>query len=160
MANNISIPRKSLFKLDEVCSLTGVKPYVLRFWESEFEQISPLVSSSGQKLFEHKDIEAVLEIKELLFEQKMTIEKAKMIMDQESVEEEASHAETVIAQSTCEDIQSLSQGDGFVEIKAEEETPQAPHMSEDFLSELDEAKVLLKDIISRTEGVQTTHNWI
>ena len=73
----IKIPNKSHFKANEVCTLTGVKPYVLRFWESEFSEIAPLVSSSGQKLFEHKDIEAIILIKKLLFEDKMTIEKAK-----------------------------------------------------------------------------------
>lgn len=77
METSIEIPNKSIFKLNEVCSLTGVKPYVLRFWESEFPEISPISSSSGQKLYEHKDIEAIALIKSLLFDQKMTIEQAK-----------------------------------------------------------------------------------
>lgn len=72
-----SIPQKSHFKLDEVCSLTGVKPYVLRFWESEFSEISPLVSSSGQKLYQHSDIDAIFKVKSYLFEKKWTIEQAK-----------------------------------------------------------------------------------
>jgi DNA-binding transcriptional MerR regulator len=67
-----------MFKQDEVCSLTGVKPYVLRFWESEFDEITPIVSSNGQKLYEHKDIEAIALVKKMLFEEKMTIEKAKV----------------------------------------------------------------------------------
>lgn len=90
---SIEIPNKSLFKLNEVCGLTGVKPYVLRFWETEFEEIEPISSSSGQKLYEHKDIEAIAIIKKLLFEDKMTIEQAKAEMrmvysapDQEEVD--------------------------------------------------------------------------
>lgn len=75
---SIEIPNKSTFKLDEVCGLTGVKPYILRFWEAEFTQISPIESANGQKLYEHKDIEMVLLIKKLLFEDKLTIEKAKV----------------------------------------------------------------------------------
>lgn len=83
----LDLPRKSQFKQDEVCTLTGVKPYVLRCWESEFEDISPLVSSSGQKLYEHKDIEAILKVKECLFERKMTIEQAKKSLVVESLPE-------------------------------------------------------------------------
>jgi len=77
MNEPIEIPNKSSFKINEVCALTGIKSYVLRFWESEFSQISPLVSSAGLKLYEHKDIEAILLIKKLLFEEKFSIEKAK-----------------------------------------------------------------------------------
>jgi DNA-binding transcriptional MerR regulator len=77
MNETIEIPNKSSFKINEVCSLTGVKSYVLRFWESEFPEISPMISSSGVKLYEHKDIEIILMIKKLLFEDRMSIEKAK-----------------------------------------------------------------------------------
>lgn len=66
--------------MDEVCGFTGVKPYVLRFWESEFPEISPITSASGQKLYGHKDIEAVALIKKLLFDEKLSIEKAKLRM--------------------------------------------------------------------------------
>lgn len=77
MSDTIEIPNKSTFKINEVCALTGVKSYVLRFWESEFTEIAPLMSSSGQKLYEHKDIEAILLIKKLLFDDKLSIERAK-----------------------------------------------------------------------------------
>ena len=80
MFGPIEIPNKSSFKINEVCALTGVKSYVLRFWESEFTEIAPMTSSSGQKLYEHRDIEAILLIKKLLFEDKMTIERAKAEM--------------------------------------------------------------------------------
>jgi DNA-binding transcriptional MerR regulator len=75
-----SLPEKSHFKLDEVCSLTGVKPYVLRSWESEFEQIGPIVSSSGQKVYEHKDIEAILRVKSLVYDKKWTLEQVKLAL--------------------------------------------------------------------------------
>ncbi len=96
MFGPIEIPNKSSFKINEVCALTGVKSYVLRFWESEFAEIAPMTSSSGQKLYEHRDIEAILLIKKLLFEDKMTIERAKaemkILMPRESLVE-ASFAE-------------------------------------------------------------------
>ena len=77
MSGPIEIPNKSTFKINEVCALTGIKSYVLRFWETEFEEIAPIPSSSGQKLYELKDIEAILLIKKLLFDDKLSIEKAK-----------------------------------------------------------------------------------
>ena len=77
MLETLEIPNKSMFKLNEVCGLTGVKPYVLRFWESEFSEIDPIVSSSGQKMYEPKDIEAIATLKNLLFAEKMNIEQAK-----------------------------------------------------------------------------------
>lgn len=75
--SNLQIPNKSHFRVNEVCSITGVKPYVLRFWESEFSQLAPMISSSGQKLYEHKDIENIAKIKSLLFDEKMNVEQAK-----------------------------------------------------------------------------------
>jgi len=74
------IPRKSLFKVSEVCELSGIRPYVLRFWESEFDIIAPIIGENGQKLYERKDIESIELIKKLLFEDKFTIEKAKFFI--------------------------------------------------------------------------------
>ena len=76
MISEVKIPEKSFFKADEVCGLVGVRPYVLRFWESKFDQIAPMTSSSGQKLYGHKDIEAIARVKKLLFKEKMTVEEA------------------------------------------------------------------------------------
>ena len=75
--STVTIPNKSHFKIDEVCGITGIKPYVLRFWESEFEEINPITSSTGTKLFGHKDIDAIFLIKKLLFEDKLTVEQVK-----------------------------------------------------------------------------------
>jgi DNA-binding transcriptional MerR regulator len=77
MNEPIEIPNKSSFKINEVCALTGVKSYVLRFWESEFTEIAPLMSGSGLKLYSTQDIEAILLIKKLLFDDKLSIERAK-----------------------------------------------------------------------------------
>jgi DNA-binding transcriptional MerR regulator len=85
MLNVLEIPNKSHFKLNEVCGLTGVKPYVLRFWESEFDDISPEISGGGEKLFSPKDIESIAIIKELLFTKKMNIEEAKATMLRNSI---------------------------------------------------------------------------
>lgn len=77
MIDSIKIPAKSTFKLNEVCQITGVKPYVLKFWEEQFEEINPIVSATGQKLFEHQDIQAIALVKKLLFEEKHSVDQAK-----------------------------------------------------------------------------------
>lgn len=67
------IPRKLFYKIGEVCQLTGTQPYVLRFWESEFPQLAPTKSRTGQRLYRRKDIDLVLEIKALLYQEGFTI---------------------------------------------------------------------------------------
>ncbi|HEU4402271.1 MAG TPA: MerR family transcriptional regulator [Candidatus Polarisedimenticolia bacterium] len=67
------VPRKLFYKIGEVCQLTDTQPYVLRFWESEFPQLAPKKSRSGQRLYRRKDIDLVLEIKKLLYQEGFTI---------------------------------------------------------------------------------------
>jgi DNA-binding transcriptional MerR regulator len=69
----VEIPDKVFFRIGEVARITGVKPYVLRFWESEFKSLKPAKSGSGQRRYRRRDIEHVLRIKELLWERKFTI---------------------------------------------------------------------------------------
>ncbi len=84
------IPNKSTFKFQELTPITGVKPYVIRFWETEFPSISPVTSDSGQKLYARKDVEVILKIKKLLFEEKMSIPEAKTVLGVLSSEASAS----------------------------------------------------------------------
>ncbi len=80
------IPNKSNFKFQELTPITGVKPYVIRFWETEFPEISPVLGDSGQKVYARKDVETILRIKKLLFDEKLTIPEAKIqLMNEESV---------------------------------------------------------------------------
>src|SRR5271166_5380467 len=74
---NPSIPDKLFFRIGEVSQLVGVEPYVLRYWESEFPGLSPKKSSSGQRMFRRKDVELLLNIKHLLYNEKFTIEGAR-----------------------------------------------------------------------------------
>jgi DNA-binding transcriptional MerR regulator len=69
---------KRYFRIGEVSRIIGVEPYVLRYWESEFPQIRPGRADSNQRTYQKKDLEIILEIKKLLYEEKMTIEGAKM----------------------------------------------------------------------------------
>lgn len=67
------IPDKLYFKIGEVARIAGVKPHVLRYWESEFAAIAPVKSRSNQRLYRRDDILLVLKLKALLYEQGYTI---------------------------------------------------------------------------------------
>lgn len=81
------LPNKSNFSFNEVCSLCDIKPYVLRFWESEFSQIDPVTNESGQKIYDLTDIYNVVAIKELLFKQKLTIPKVKFMLMEKTIDQ-------------------------------------------------------------------------
>ena len=73
-----TIPTDKLyFKIGEVSRLVGVKPYVLRYWESEFSVIKPGKTRSQHRLYRRKDVETLLRVKELLHEKRFTIEGAR-----------------------------------------------------------------------------------
>ena len=64
---------KRYYRIGEVSRITGVKPYVLRYWESEFRWMAPQKSRSKQRLYRKRDIDMILLIKKLLYEQRFTI---------------------------------------------------------------------------------------
>jgi DNA-binding transcriptional MerR regulator len=78
------IPDKLYFRIGEVSRLAGIKPYVLRFWETEFPLLGPKKSRTGQRMYRRKEVELVLEIKRLLYEQRFTIEGARNLLDARS----------------------------------------------------------------------------
>ncbi len=71
------IPEKLFFKIGEVSALTLLRPSVLRYWETEFCFLKPNKSRSGQRLYSRQDLEMILEIKKLLYTEKLTIEGAR-----------------------------------------------------------------------------------
>jgi len=76
-AKVISIPEKLFFKIGEVCDLVDVQPHVLRYWESEFPMLAPQKNKAGQRVYRRKDVEIVVRIRELLYDEKFTIAGAK-----------------------------------------------------------------------------------
>ncbi len=74
------IPDKLYFRIGEVSRLLGVEPYVLRYWETEFPSLSPKKSDTGHRLYRRKDVEQLLEIKELLYAKRFTIEGARQTL--------------------------------------------------------------------------------
>lgn len=77
----LEIPDKLYFRIGEVARLAGIKPYVLRFWETEFPMLGPKKSGTGHRLYRRKEVEMVLEIKRLLYDKRFTIEGARRHLD-------------------------------------------------------------------------------
>lgn len=72
-----SIPDRMAFKIGTAAELVGVKPYVLRFWETEFEALHPKKSRKGQRAYSRRDVETAMLIKKLLYEDRFSIEGAR-----------------------------------------------------------------------------------
>ena len=70
---NSRFPDKLFYRIGDVSEITGIKPHVLRYWESEFSGLHPRKNRAGQRIYERRDVELVLEIKTLLYEQRFTI---------------------------------------------------------------------------------------
>ena len=71
---------KPFFKIGEVAKLVGVKPHVLRYWESEFPSLKPKKNPSGQRIYARGDIEAIVEIQNLLYNERYTISGARKML--------------------------------------------------------------------------------
>lgn len=80
--NFLQLTDGAKYRVGEVCNIVGIRPYVLRFWESEFVEISPIASSDGQKIYSVRDLKYLKIIKKLLFEKKMNIVEAKKALFQ------------------------------------------------------------------------------
>jgi DNA-binding transcriptional MerR regulator len=78
------IPEKLFFRIGEVCDLIKVQPHVLRYWETEFPMLAPQKNRAGQRVYRRKDVEMVLRIRDLLYEEKFTIAGAKKKLLDES----------------------------------------------------------------------------
>ena len=90
--SEILIPEKLYFRIGEVARLCRLPAYVLRFWETEFPQLKPVKSSTGQRMYRRRDVESVLRIKKLLYEDGFTIAGARGQLKEESKSERNQNA--------------------------------------------------------------------
>jgi DNA-binding transcriptional MerR regulator len=75
-------PVQEFFSIGEVCELTGLKPHVLRYWESQFRFLSPAKNRSGNRVYQRREIELIMLVKHLLYTEKYTIDGARQKVDQ------------------------------------------------------------------------------
>jgi DNA-binding transcriptional MerR regulator len=75
-------PIQEYFSIGEVCSMTSLKPHVLRYWESQFRFLSPAKNRSGNRVYQRREIELIVLVKHLLYTEKYTIEGARRKVDE------------------------------------------------------------------------------
>ncbi|HYO46582.1 MAG TPA: MerR family transcriptional regulator [Gemmatimonadota bacterium] len=76
------IAKKEYYSIGEVCQITGLKPHVLRYWETQFKGLVPVKNRAGNRAYRRREIEMVQLVKELLYEKKYTIEGARQLLEQ------------------------------------------------------------------------------
>jgi len=105
-------PNKLYFRIGEVSRLAGIKPYVLRFWETEFPTIEPKKSGTGHRLYRRKDVELVLEIKRLLYDKRYTIEGARKFLEEKGQQDKraepaAERTQSILFQESIPGLEDL-----------------------------------------------------
>ncbi|HQI41553.1 MAG: transcriptional regulator [Ignavibacteriales bacterium UTCHB2] len=125
--------KKLYYSISEVSKITNIEQYVLRYWETEFEQLKPQKNRAGNRIYTNKDIQLILHIKTLLRERKYTIEGAKKIMENYSPEKILQPVEQT-KQITATEVPEN------VEVKKEKNTLQ---------KDLEEIKSVLELLVSK-----------
>ena len=105
----VFIPDKLYFRIGEVATLCHLPAYVLRFWETEFPQLKPVKSSTGQRMYRKRDVESVVRIKQLLYDQGFTISGARQHLRTESKPDKTQTAIPFPSQSAAE-MRHIRQG--------------------------------------------------
>ena len=111
MEQQVELPNKLYFRIGEVAKIVGVKPYVLRYWETEFSILKPGKTPSRHRLYRRHDVEMLLQIKMLLYEEGFTIAGAKKkLKETENGDEKSEEKEILPAVSLLsEAVTTLSQ---------------------------------------------------
>jgi len=102
----IILPDKIYFRIGEVSDFTGIKPYVLRYWESEFTEIKPIRRKS-QRLYDRDTIHLVMKIKNMLYEQNFTIAGAKKRLKDEENQKKVSTKVNVLLHEVLSELKSI-----------------------------------------------------
>lgn len=130
--------KKLYYSISEVSRICDLEQYVLRYWETEFEQLKPAKNSSGNRIYTNKDIKMILLIKKLLKEEKYTIEGAKKILKNYNIDDgaEKSDMKVVDVQKQKAGELSLFDSGGSTEAAVLEEGDATPDKMTDDLREL------------------------
>lgn len=105
-----AVAEEKLYKIGEVCKLADLQPYVLRYWETEFPQLAPGKSGGGQRLYNRREVDIILRIKELLYREGFTIAGAKKKLETEMAEPAvAAEAPVIAAAPAARAMPDLSQ---------------------------------------------------
>jgi|SRR5579862_1039628 len=108
--SDLTIPDKSLFRIGEVSRVTSTKPFVLRYWETEFPMLQPVKSPKGHRLYRREDIETVLTIKRLLYDEGFTIAGARRHLRDQALGGNDTNGGTAAPEAEGSCGESLAQG--------------------------------------------------
>ncbi|MCL4536942.1 MAG: MerR family transcriptional regulator [Nitrospirae bacterium] len=97
-------PEKLFYKIGEVSRIVGVESYVLRYWETEFPILEPRKSKSGQRIYTKRDIDLILQIKKLLYDEKYTIDGVRRKLGGNIVQAESAASEVTSEEITAEEM--------------------------------------------------------
>ncbi|MCI0450083.1 MAG: MerR family transcriptional regulator [Chlorobi bacterium] len=131
--------KKLYYSISEVSRITDLEQYVLRYWETEFEQLNPAKNSSGNRIYTNKDIKLILLIKKLLKEEKYTIEGAKKILKNYNISDDgAEKSDTSDVKQKAGELSLFETGSGDAVPVEESEERMAADLKEirKFLEEL------------------------
>lgn len=155
-SSRIEIPDKTFFKIGEVAKLLGVEPYVLRYWESEFDLLEPEKTKSGQRVYQREDIELLSTIRDLLYQEMFTIAGARRQLERMR----EGKATYVTAHAAEADSHSEVQAEGVntASAEAEQANEQTLLMMEEaarlesYADELEQARAELQTHCARLEA--------
>ncbi|HET9742949.1 MAG TPA: MerR family transcriptional regulator [Terriglobales bacterium] len=108
--SEIAIPDKLYFRIGEVAKLCSLPAYVLRFWETEFPQLKPNKSSTNQRLYRRKDVENVVRVKRLLYEEGYTIPGARQMLKSEARQDHKQSALPFQEATRTAELRDIKQG--------------------------------------------------
>ena len=108
----MAAPKRELFKAAEICEVVQVQPYVLRSWEAEFPQIGQVPSGGGPRVYRRSDIELVLRIKQLVFEEGLTLSGARRRLEEDDDRDHQGpiRVEEVLGANVRERLKSVKTG--------------------------------------------------
>jgi DNA-binding transcriptional MerR regulator len=116
---NALIPDRLYFKIGDVASICGVAPSVLRFWETQFPQLKPNKSGTGQRLYRKRDVELALEIKRRVHEEGFTLAGARQAMAAQPIKRSHQHKSAEVWQGTLLSTQPEQRSAVLTEVRSE-----------------------------------------
>lgn len=141
--------KKLYYSISEVSKITELEQYVLRYWETEFEQLKPAKNLSGNRIYTNKDIQLILKIKKLLRDEKYTVEGAKKMLKtfatDEAIEAERNESSS---SSNLKSVKSPAQGElSLFDTSAEHPTTESDEEKEQLKNDLKELKNFLNNLL-------------
>lgn len=141
--------KKLYYSISEVSKITELEQYVLRYWETEFEQLKPAKNLSGNRIYTNKDIQLILKIKKLLRDEKYTVEGAKKMLKTLAADEaiEAERQESGIS-GNLKSVKSPAQGElSLFDTSLDRSIPETDEEKEQLKKDLNELKSFLNNLL-------------